>query len=62
MFNIQININEGNMLKLCPDVCLQVSPGVGNLLEAKKSNICRLFRHLAILFTRACVLRTMIAN
>ena len=23
MFNIQININEGNMLKLCPDVCLQ---------------------------------------
>jgi hypothetical protein len=41
---------------------LQVSPGVGNLLEAKKSNIYRLFRHLAILFTRACVLRTMIAN
>jgi hypothetical protein len=30
-------------------ICLlQVNPGVGNLLEAKKSNICRLFRHLAV--------------
>jgi hypothetical protein len=27
---------------------LQVSPGVGNLLEAKKSSICCLFRHLYI--------------
>ena len=28
------------------DICfLQVSSGVGNLLEAKKSNICRLFCH-----------------
>jgi hypothetical protein len=28
---------------------LQVSPGVGNFLEAKKSNIYCLFRHLAVL-------------
>jgi hypothetical protein len=25
-----------------------VSPGVGNLFSGKKSNICRLFRHLAV--------------
>ena len=40
---------------------LQVSPGVGNLLKAKKSNICRLFRHLAVFqyatHTRPCVLQ-----
>ena len=27
---------------------LLVSPGVGNLFSGKKSNICRLFRHLAV--------------
>jgi hypothetical protein len=33
-----------------PGICfLQVSPRVGNLLEAKKSNIYRLSRHLAVL-------------
>ena len=35
----------GHLSGIC---LLQVNPGVGNLLEAKKSNICRLFRHLAV--------------
>ena len=42
---------EHSQLDLFPvsGICfLQVSPGVGNLLEAKKSNICRLFRNLAV--------------